>query len=356
MIDNLTNWYVRFNRKRLKGVAGLGIEDTKAGLNTLFQVLFTVVRAMAPFTPFLSDHIYGLLKPYLGDAVTQFQDSRSVHFLPFPTVQEALFDEVIERKVSAMQKVIQLGRTARERCNISLKTYLLSLVVIADTQIISDVQTLQSYVKEELNIRDIVLTSDEEQYNILLEARVDWPTLGKKLKKNVQLVRKALPNLTQEQLKRYLNDKKMTIDGIELEENDLTIVRVLGKDKIRDSKLDGPQWEAAFSEDFMILLDTASYPELLDEGLVRDIINRIQRMRKKAGLVPTDDIQMQYTVVTNPNDVDVNGVVSSKQVLFTSSLHGTLEQASDEVLKDSLILEEEQDIGDLTLILRLAKM
>jgi isoleucyl-tRNA synthetase len=104
------------------------------------------------------------------------------------------------------------------------------------------------------------------------------------------------------------------------------------------------------------LLDTASHPELLDEGLVRDIINRIQRMRKKAGLVPTDDIQMQYTVATNPDDVDVHGVVSSKQAVFMNSLHGTLEQASDAVSKDSLILEEEQDIGNLTLMLRLAKM
>lgn len=279
-----------------------------------------------------------------------------MHFLPFPTVQEALFDEVIERKVSAMQKVIQLGRTARERCNISLKTPLLSLVVIADTQLISDVQTLRSYVKEELNIREIVLTSDEEQYNILLGARVDWPTLGKKLKKNVQVVRKALPNLTQEQLKRYLHDKKMTVDGIELEENDLTVVRVLGKDEVRDPKLDGPHWEAAFSEDSIILLDTASYPALLGEGIVRDIINRIQRMRKKAGLVPTDDIQMQYAILTNPDDVDINGVLSSNQALFTSSLHGTLEKVSDDVSEDSLILEEEQDISNLTLMLRLAKM
>jgi isoleucyl-tRNA synthetase len=354
VIDNLTNWYIRFNRKRLKGTAGSGIEDTKAALNTLFQMLLTIVRAMAPFTPFLTDHIYGLLKPYLGDAVAQFQDSRSVHFLPYPTVQEALFDEVIERQVSEMQKVIQLARTARERCNISLKMPLLSLVVIADPQSLSDVQTLQSYVKEELNVREIILTSDEERFNILLEARVDWPTLGKKLKKDVQVIRKALPNLTQQQLKQYLHDKKITIDGIRLDENDLTIVRVLGKDTLI-SNADGPQWEAAFSEDIIVLLDTAPHPELLDEGLARDIINRIQRMRKKAGLVPTDDIHMQYNIVFNPDDIDVHVVVSSRESLFTSSLHGKLEPASDGVSEESLILEEEQVIGSLTLMLRLAK-
>jgi isoleucyl-tRNA synthetase len=131
-----------------------------------------------------------------------------VHFLPFPTVQEALFNDEIEKKVSAMQQVIQLARTIREKHNIALKTPLSSLVVIADTQTLSDVQSLQSYVKEELNVLEVTLTNDEQQYGILLNARVDWPTLGKKLKKDVQIVRKALPNLTQDQLKQYMVDKR----------------------------------------------------------------------------------------------------------------------------------------------------
>lgn len=66
-IDNLTNWYIRFNRRRLKGAAGLGHEDTQAALNALLRVLFTMVRALAPFVPFVTEHIYGLLKPYLRD-------------------------------------------------------------------------------------------------------------------------------------------------------------------------------------------------------------------------------------------------------------------------------------------------
>ncbi|CAI7677035.1 unnamed protein product [Penicillium pancosmium] len=85
VIDNLTNWYIRFNRKRLKGGAGLGEEDTVQALHTLFEVLFTLVRALAPFTPFITEHIYRLLKPYLGDGINKYSDARSVHFLPFPT-------------------------------------------------------------------------------------------------------------------------------------------------------------------------------------------------------------------------------------------------------------------------------
>lgn len=359
VIDNLTNWYIRFNRKRLKGTAGRGLQDTREAMNTLCEVLFTLVRALAPFTPFISEHIYGLLKPYVEEQLCAFRDTRSVHFLPYPTVQDSLFDEVTERKVSAMQKVIQLGRVARERADLPLKTPVPTLVVIADAQKLSDVDELQSYVKEELNIREVVLSSDEERFNILLEARVDWPSLGKKLKKNVQVVRKALPGLTQDQLRRYLQDKRMTIEGIELEENDLNIVRVLGSRVPNSSAAeeDGPRWEASFSEDVILLLDAAPHPELLSEGLVRDVINRVQRMRKTAGLVPTDEVRIQYSIVSNPESVDLDGLVASRQSVFASSLRGPLEPLP---LTDgpggSCILEVHHIIGNLELKLRLARL
>ncbi|CAK7223694.1 hypothetical protein SCUCBS95973_005266 [Sporothrix curviconia] len=367
-IEDLTNWYIRFNRRRLKGSAGLGVDDTTAAMNTLFQVLFTLVRALAPFTPFITEHIYSLLKPHLSAEVRAgFKDDRSVHFLPFPTVQESLFDEVIERKVAAMQKVIQLARTARERCNVSLKTPLLSVVVIADPHILADVEELSSYVREELNVRDVILTGDEEQYGIVLEARVDWPTLGKKLKKDVQMVKKNLPGLTQAELRQFLAEKKISVGGIMLEDNDISIVRVLGesvtaknaaKDAAKDAAADvhGPKWEPGFADDMIVLLDTTPHPELAVEGLAREIINRVQRLRKKAGLVPADDVRMHYHVVANPEEVDLVSVVTSHEALFQTALRGTLAASTADKEPEALIVEEEQAIGDLTFVLRLLKI
>ena len=328
-------------------------------MNTLLQVLYTIVRALAPFTPFITEHVYGLLKPYLGDMLAEFKDARSVHFLPFPKVQEALFDEATERKVYTMQKVIQLGRVARERCNASLKTPFLCLVVIADAQQILDLEPLKSYVQEELNVRDVILTTDEERYGILLEARVDWPTLGKKLKKDVQAVRTALSTLTQEQLKDYQLNKKMTLQGILLEENDLTIVRVLRKQDNADTPgQDGPRWEPAFAEDLIVLLDAAPHPELMDEGIAREIINRVQRLRKKAGLVPTDDVRMQYAVLSNPDAVEADSLISRREDLFLAALRRPLEglEEINEVSDKSLILQEEHRVGNLTLVLRLVTL
>lgn len=353
-IDDLTNWYIRFNRKRLKGTASLGPEDTAAAMSTLLEALFTIIRAMAPFTPFLTEHIYSLLKPHLGPSIAKFADTRSVHFLPYPTEQEALLDEDIERKVSAMQSVIRLARTARERANAPLKTPLLSLVVIADAGVLSDVGSLSSYIKEELNVRDVVLSSDEAQFNILLEARVDWAILGKKLKKEVQKVRKALPDLSQEQLREYLRNKTIDVAGIRLEENDLTIVRVLGTNDAASS--DERKWEPAFEEDIIVLLDVSSHPELQEEGFAREMINRVQRLRKKAGLIPTDDVLMQYTVLSNPENINVSSVVTSQDSLFAKALRGKLEEAAARGPEDAVILEEEQTIGDLTLLLRITKI
>jgi isoleucyl-tRNA synthetase len=354
VIDNLTNWYIRFNRKRLKGAAGLGLNDTTAALNTLLQVLFTMVRALAPFIPFLTEHIYQLLRPHLAPAIADLPDTRSVHFLPFPTVQEALFDAVIERRVAAMQRVIQLGRAARERRNISLKTPLLGLVVIADTQPLADVESLAAYVREELNVRDIVLTQDEAQYGIRLEARVDWPSLGKKLKKDVQVVRKALPSLSQERLKAYQRTGTIDLDGIKLGEGDLTLVRVIENGKQEAGRSEGePQWEAAFADDMVVLLDVAPHPEQVEEGLVRDIISRFQRLRKKAGLVPTDEVSMRQRVVSDPDGVGLGNVIAARQDLFVAALRGRVEEAREE---GEVILEEEQAVGTLVLVLQLVRV
>jgi isoleucyl-tRNA synthetase len=360
VIDNLTNWYIRFNRKRLKGVAGLGMDDTAAALNTLLQVLFTMVRALAPFIPFLTEHIYQLLRPHLASAIAEFADARSVHFLPFPAVQEVLFDKVIERQVSVLQRVIQLGTVARERRNLSLKTPLLTLVVVADRQALADTESLQSYVQEELNVRNVVVTDDEEQYNILFEARVDWPSLGKKLKRDVQVVRKALPTLTQAQLREYQRTGTMNLEGIALGEGDLILVRVIGpatgsgEGKGKDGD---PQWEAAFADEMIVLLDAAPHPELVQEGLVREFINRFQRLRKKAGLVPTDEVHMRQRVISDPEGAGLGEVVAARQDMIVAALRGMIEEAVEGVVDPAdVILEEEQAVGNAVVILQLARL
>ena len=119
LIEQLTNWYIRFNRKRLKGENGP--EDTLRALNVLFEVLQTLCQMMAPFTPFVTESMYQNLQKFLPASQ---EDTRSVHFLPFPSVKEEYFNDDVERAVDRMQQVIELGRYIRESRTLSLKVRL----------------------------------------------------------------------------------------------------------------------------------------------------------------------------------------------------------------------------------------
>ncbi|EER42254.1 isoleucyl-tRNA synthetase,cytoplasmic [Histoplasma capsulatum H143] len=306
LIDNTTNWYIRFNRRRLKGELG-----------------------------------------------------RSVHFLAFPEVREELFDDVIERQVGRMQKVIELGRIARERRSIGLKSPLKTLVVIhQEKQYLDDVRSLEGYILEELNIRDLVLSSDEDKYNVQYSVTADWPTLGKKLKKDAQRVKKALPSLSSNDVKRFVTDKKMVVDGIELVDGDLVIRRGLKDDA--SSK----DFETNTDDDVLIILDAVLYPELAEEGLAREIVNRVQRLRKKAGLVPTDDVGMEYRVLSDPDNVGIERVFQTQSKAIEKALRRPIDQhivtevegRAPEGEEEGIILEEEQEVQKATFLLRLVKL
>lgn len=348
LIDNTTNWYIRFNRRRLKGENG--VDDTQHALNALFEVLFTLCRGLAPFAPFLSDSIYLKLLPHIPKEL-QGEDPRSVHFLPFPEVRQELFDAEVERRVARMQRVIELARVSRERRAIGLKTPLRSLVVIHhNPQYLDDVKSLESYITEELNVRDLVLSGDEANYNVQFSVTADWPVLGKKLRKDMARVKKALPGLSSEQVEAYLRDKEILVDGIRLEEGDLVVRRGLREDgtsKNLEINSDG---------DVLTILDSEIYPELAQEGVAREVINRVQRLRKRAGLQATDDVKMEYRVLSDPEDVGLAEVLVSQAATFEKTLRRPLEKVQDGNDTGGLIAEEEQEIQQATFLLRLLKM
>ena len=355
-IDNTTNWYIRFNRRRLKGE--FGIEDTMHALNTLFEVLYTLVRGLAPFTPFLTDNIYLRIAPYLPTSL-QGKDSRSVHFLPFPEVREELFDEDVERRVGRMQRVIELGRVSRERRTIGLKQPLKSLVIIHPNQTyLDDVSSLEGAICEELNVHELILSSDEAKYNVQYSVTADWPTLGKKLKKDGQKVKRALPNLTSDDVRRFVQDKRMVVEGIELDEEDLLVKRGLKEDESSKSL------ETNTDNDVLIILDAAIYPELAKEGLAREVINRVQQLRKKAKLVATDDVKMEYKVLSDPEKVGIEEVFENHGKAFEKALRRPLDRHVVTAFEgkipngdvDVVIAEEEQEVQKATFLLRLVKL
>jgi isoleucyl-tRNA synthetase len=327
-------------------------------LNTLFEVLFTLTKGLAPFMPFITENIYQRLLPHIPKHL-QGEDPRSVHFLPFPGVREELFNDKIEQRVGRMQRVIELARVSRERRTIGLKTPLKTLVVIhPDPDYLADVRSLESYIVEELNVRDLVLSSDEAKYNVQYSCAADWPVLGKKLKKDIQKVKKALPNLTSDQVHQYVLQKSMLVDGIELTEGDLVVKRGLKENE--SSK----NLETNTDDDVLTILDAELYPDLAHEGLAREIINRVQRLRKKAGLQPTDDVKMEYKVLSDPDNIGLANAFATQANAIEKALRRPIdhhvvtevEGTIPDKAEEGIILEEEQEIQNAALLLRLLKL
>jgi isoleucyl-tRNA synthetase len=286
----------------------------------------------------------------------QGEDPRSVHFLPFPTVREELFDAEIERRVGRMQRVIELARVSRERRTVGLKTPLKTLIVIhPDPVYLEDVRSLEGYIIEELNVRDLILSSDEAKYNVQYSVTADWPVLGKKLKKDVQRVKKALPSLSSDQVRDFVLQKSMLVDGIRLEDGDLVVRRGLKENE--SSK----NLETNTDDDVLTILDAELYSELADEGLAREIINRVQRLRKKAGLQPTDDVKMEYKVLSDPDNIGLATVFSGQASAIEKALRRPIdhhvvtevEGTIPEKAEKGIILEEEQEIQKAVFLLRL---
>ncbi|QLL31708.1 hypothetical protein HG536_0B05730 [Torulaspora globosa] len=346
-IDELTNWYIRFNRRRLKGENG--VDDCLKALNSLFEALFTFVRAMAPFTPFLSDSIYLRMKEFIPEEVLAMfgKDARSVHFLSYPEVRRELFDEAIEKSVARMQSVIDLGRNIREKKTISLKTPLKSLVILhSDKNYLKDIEDLKDYIVEELNVHDIIITSDEAKYGVEYRAVADWPVLGKKLKKDAKKVKDALPSVSSDEVQQYLETGKLQVAGIDLITGDLNVVRGL-PESLAQAGL-----ETRSDQDVLIILDTKIYPELKTEGLARELINRIQKLRKKCGLEATDDVLVQYELIKDTMDFEV--VVKQHRETLTKTCRSDI--VAFDGANDGAIADEEQSINDTIFKLKIFRL
>ncbi|KAI8840090.1 tRNA synthetases class I-domain-containing protein [Chytriomyces cf. hyalinus JEL632] len=343
LIDTLTNWYIRFNRKRLKG--DYGVEEADKALQTLFEVLFTLSKMMAPFTPFLTETMYQNLKTCIPESANIAEDNRSVHFLMFPDVKTQYFNADIERAVSRMQSVIELGRYIREKRGLALKAPLRELIVInKDPVFQSDIHSLESYIKEELNLKTVTTTADEAAYGVRYELKPDFKVLGQKLGKDLSRVKKALTTLSPAQVAAYVTDHVLVVEGITLGEGDLEVVRLFGASQGGKDASVKSKYEAKSSGDVLVILDVEEDLELVQEGLARELVNRVQRLRKKAGLQPVDDVKYFYTMKVDPAQ-KLSLAMKAQAEYLSKTLKQSLEEYKGANGKE-VIIDEEQEVDE----------
>ncbi|KAL6259440.1 hypothetical protein P5V15_009361 [Pogonomyrmex californicus] len=346
-IDNLTNWYVRMNRKRIKGEDNL--EDCKNALTTLFLTIYTMVQTYAPFTPFLTEFMFQRLFKWVSSYVP---DKNSVHYQLIPQARKHLIDKNTEKAVSHMQSVIQLGRIVRDRRVIPTKYPLPEIVVIhQNAEVLKDIVSLESYILEELNVKKLIITTDKEKYGVTLRAEPDHKILGARLKSEFKQITQAIKELSDEQLQKFITMKEIVVQGHKLDEQDLRLMfSFTGPTAEQLSK----QYEAHSEGSVLILLDVTADEAMHNEGIAREVINRVQKLRKKARLVPSDEAIAYYEIKDASSNL-AKVIVSHKE--FIENATKTLQRDVTELPSNAaIILEEMQKIKNVDMRLMLVKI
>ena len=270
-IEELTNWYVRRSRRRFWSDDA---QDKQQGYNTFYYILLSFSRALAPFLPFISEEIYRNLAT-LSPALPA-----SVHLCDYPVADPALIDADLERDMELIQEAVGLGRTLRERIGIKVRQPLASITVVTRNE--RDAEALKRYgdhIKEELNVKAVLFSSDEASL-IAVTLKPNYPALGPIFGKEMRAAAAALASSTRDDIERLEAGGTVEILGRSL---DLSHVQVLREAKTKEHELETARGVTVY-------FDTTLTDLLVSEGLAREFVNRVQRMRKEADFHVSDRI------------------------------------------------------------------
>ncbi|XP_040853139.1 isoleucine--tRNA ligase, cytoplasmic isoform X4 [Ochotona curzoniae] len=325
-----------------------GVEDCVTALETLFSVLLSLCRLMAPYTPFLTELMYQNLKQLIDPVSVQEKDTLSIHYLMLPRVREELIDKKTENAVSRMQSVIELGRVIRDRKTIPIKYPLKEIVVIhQDPEALKDIKSLEKYIIEELNVRKVTLSTDKNKYGIRLRAEPDHMVLGKRLKGAFKTVMASIRQLSDEALQQFQKTGTIVVEGHELHEEDLRLMYTF------DQAAGGTaQFEAHSDAQALVLLDISPDQSMVDEGMAREVINRIQKLRKKCNLVPTDEITVYYKALSEGRYL--NDIIESHTEFIFATIKAPLKPYPVST-SDKILIQEKTQLKGSELEITLTK-
>jgi isoleucyl-tRNA synthetase len=313
LIEQLTNWYIRRSRSRFW--AEEASLDRDEAFQTLYTVLMTLAKLTAPFIPFLSEAIYQELR---GP-----QDPLSVHLADFPKVNSALRDVRLEEEMALVQTVVSSGHALRKEHKMRVRQPLAKAHMISkDPLILAALKQKEYLIAEELNVKEVVYHEEEGSF-VTLIPKPNFRVLGKKVGSKMNAVQKLILAMEQKELQKLLCSQtvELEVEGqkIVLTSEDISVERKVLEGVVAQS-LDG----------ITIALDTLLTPELIEEGLARELVNKINQLRKEAGLAITDRIHLK---VKGPSEVEkcfekhgkyICGEVLALDVSFDQSLEGEI--------------------------------
>ncbi len=272
--DELSNWYVRRNRERFWAQ---DLTDEKIGAYvTLYRVLTTLIKVAAPFVPFITDEIYQNLVYGLDNSAPE-----SVHLCYWPEVNDKEVDLKLEKEMDLAYKIVKLGRSARNSENIKNRQPLSKMLISVDTL----PEYYGNIVKDELNVKEVVLGADMSEY-VNFEIKPNLPVLGKEYGRLIPKIKEELSKMNQMDLANKVKAGKVEtifVDDTEiaLDSNNL-LITMQGKEG----------YAFAGEGEVGVVLDTTITPELKEEGYLREILSKVQNMRKDKGFEVLDKINL----------------------------------------------------------------
>jgi isoleucyl-tRNA synthetase len=278
-VDDLTNWYVRRSRRRFWRTRDEEDRDKLSAFSTLYEVLGTFVTVLAPVLPFISEHIYQDLIARLDPAAPL-----SVHHRLFPVADEKLIDRDLETSIATVRAVVALGHGLRKQHQLKVRRPLKSVTVItedeAHRQAVKDHTDL---IMDELNVRQVEVVASGEGL-VELSAKPDFRKLGPRLGPRMGEVAAAIAGLSGDQIEFLATGGGLEVAGTTITGPDLVIQRN-----------SAPGTLVASAGQLTVAFDTTTDPGLQAEGLAREVVSRIQQMRREAGLNVSDRIEVRWS-------------------------------------------------------------
>ena len=315
--DNLSNWYVRLNRKRFWGSDN--DSDKMSAYQTLYQCLETISLLMAPIAPFYSDQLYRDLTSVSG------HDNRSVHLASFPEADPSAIDKELENRMDIAQRLTSMVLALRRKANIKVRQPLQAMMVPAtDKKQRAEIESVKDLILTEVNVKSLQIPDDDE--NILVKrVKPDFKKLGPKHGKSMKQVAAAITSLSQAQIRDF---ERAGSISIVLPDNTEAVVDAADVEIISE---DIPGWMVANEGNLTVALDITVTPELRREGIARDLINRLQNIRKSRDYNITDRI----TVVIGSNELTDDAVKEygsyiAAQVLADAIVTGNVDQPAED--------------------------
>lgn len=327
--DDLSNWYVRLNRKRFWGKEM--DKDKLSAYQTLYTCLETVAKLLAPFSPFYADRLYLDLT-----AVTGRDNVCSVHLAKFPEADEAFIDKDLEIRMGMAQKITSMVLALRRKVNIKVRQPLQAIMIPAvDEEQQKHIDAVKDLIISEVNVKDLkfVVGSDV----LVKKVKCNFRTMGKKFGKLMKAVAAQMDALSQEDIASLEKNGciALNIDGQE------AVVEVADVDIISE---DIPGWLVSNEGNLTVALEVELTEELKNEGMARELINRIQNLRKDTGLEITDRIN----------------VTVSQNERISAAVNGFADYIKTQVLANSITLEDndgaEIDLDGLTAFIKVEKI